>query len=137
MVFITDGLLRKSVVVCQSLGRRGIDVTVGSTTRLAPACFSRFCSEQMIYPSPVDQPDEFVAALLQYLSRQRHDVLLPTDDATLALIAQHRDAFERVTHVPIPQSYALAHGLDKARAMRLAERLGVPHPRTLLAQTPE
>src|SRR4029450_3038260 len=120
MVFVTDGLLRKSVVVCQSLGRRGVDVTIGSTTRLSPAFFSRFCHEQMVYPSPVTQPEAFVAALLRYLGRNRHDVLLPTDDATLALISRSRDAFERVTHVPIPQPRQLAYGLDKARMMLLA-----------------
>ncbi|MGH2369244.1 MAG: hypothetical protein ACRDI2_13695 [Chloroflexota bacterium] len=137
MVFIADGLLRKSVVVCQSLGRRGVDVTIGSTTRLSPAFFSRFCRQQMVYPSPVAQPDEFVATLLGYLERHRHDVLLPTDDATLALISRHRNAFERVTHVPIPDPSRLAYGLDKARAMLLAERLGIPHPRTAFVQNAE
>ena len=137
MVFVTDGLLRKSVVVCQSLGRRGVDVTIGSTTRLSPAFFSRFCREQMVYPSPVTQPEQFVSALLRYLARNRHDVLLPTDDATLALISRYRDAFERVTHVPIPQPRQLAYGLDKARMMLLAERLGIPHPRTGFVQNAE
>jgi predicted ATP-grasp superfamily ATP-dependent carboligase len=137
MVFVTDGLLRKSVVVCQSLGRRGVDVTIGSTTRLSPAFFSRFCQEQMVYPSPVTQPEAFVATLLRYLSQHHHDVLLPTDDATLSLISRYRDAFERVTHVPIPQPRQLAYGLDKARMMVLAERLGIPHPRTGFVQNRE
>jgi predicted ATP-grasp superfamily ATP-dependent carboligase len=137
MAFVTDGLLRKSVVVCQSLGRRGVDVTVGSTTRLSPAFFSRFCRQQMVYPSPQAQPDEFVETLLGYLGRHRHDVLLPTDDATLGLISRHRKDFERVTHVPIPEPHQLAFGLDKARAMLLAERLGIPHPRTAFVRDPK
>jgi predicted ATP-grasp superfamily ATP-dependent carboligase len=137
MAFVTDGLLRKSVVVCQSLGRRGVDVTVGSTTRLSPAFFSRFCRRHVVYPSPLAQPGAFVETLLRYLGRHRQDVLLPTDDATLRVISDHRDAFERVTHVPIPEPHRLAFGLDKARAMLLAERLGIPHPRTAPVRGPK
>src|SRR5262245_55977159 len=123
MIFVTDGLLRKSVVVCQSLGRQGVGGTVGGTTRLAPGFFYRYARERMIYPSPVTEPDAFVSTLLDYLRRKPHDVLLPTDDATLALIAHHREAFEAVTHVPIPDSGRLVYGLDKARLMLLAQHL--------------
>jgi predicted ATP-grasp superfamily ATP-dependent carboligase len=130
MAFVTDGLLRKSVVVCQSLGRRGVDVTVGSDSRLSPAFFSRYCQRQLVYPSPQAHPEAFVAALLEDLERHPQDVLFPTDDHTLALISRHRAAFERVTHVPVPEPHQLAFGLDKGRAMLLAERLGIPHPRT-------
>jgi predicted ATP-grasp superfamily ATP-dependent carboligase len=130
MVFVTDGLLRKTVAVCQSLGRQGVGVSVGSTTRLSPAFFSRYCQSQLVYPSPQQAPAEFVGALLDHLGRNRHDVLIPTDDATLALISQHADEFERVTHVPIPAPEQLRYGLDKGRATMLAEAAGIPHPRT-------
>jgi len=69
--------------------------------------------------------------LLDYLRRRQHDVLIPTDDATLRLISRHEDEFERLTHVPIPSPEQLAYGLDKSKAMALAEAAGVPHPRTV------
>jgi predicted ATP-grasp superfamily ATP-dependent carboligase len=64
-------------------------------------------------------------------------VLIPTDDASLAVIARHRDDFERVTRVPLPNAAQLAYGLDKARVMQVADRLGIPHPKTLLPSGPE
>jgi len=135
--FVTDGLLRKSVVVCQSLGRRGINISAGSTTRLSPAFFSRYCRKPLLYPSPVTEPDAFADYLLDYLRREPHDVLIPTDDASLAVIARHRAEFERLTRVPLPDTAQLAYGLDKARVMQLADRLGIPHPKTLLPSGPE
>jgi predicted ATP-grasp superfamily ATP-dependent carboligase len=66
------------------------------------------------------------------LRKQPHDVLLPTDDASLAACSAYRAEFERVTRLPIPDAPQLAYGLDKARVMQLAERLGIPHPRTML-----
>src|SRR5437762_3953120 len=100
--FVTDGLLRKSVVVCQSLGRHGVSVSAGSTTRLSPAFFSRHCRQTLVYPSPVTQPAAFAESLLDYLRRQPHDVLLPTDDASLSVCMRYRADFERVTRLPLP-----------------------------------
>jgi len=130
--FVTDGLLRKSVVVAQSLGGHGLSVSAGSTTRLSPTFFSRHVRNTLVYPSPVSQPVAFVERLLEYLRREPHDVLIPTDDASLAVIARYRSDFERVTRLPLPDAPQLAYGLDKARVMQLAERLGIPHPTTRL-----
>jgi predicted ATP-grasp superfamily ATP-dependent carboligase len=137
MAFVTDALLRKSVVVCQALGRQGIDVAAGSTTRLSPAFFSRYCRDHLLYPSPKEQPAAFAETLLDYLNRHRHDVLLPTDDATLAVCSRYRSDFERVTRLPIPEPARLVYGLDKGPTMRLAERLRIPHPRTVLPASRE
>src|SRR5919197_1019369 len=130
--FVTDALLRKSVVVCQSLGRHGVSVSAGSTTRLSPTFFSRHCRGSMLYPSPSTQPDAFVETLLDYLRRHPHEVLIPTDDATLAACSRYRSDFERVIRLPTPAAPQLAYGLDKARVMQLAERLSIPHPKTIL-----
>lgn len=130
-VFVTDALLRKSVVVSQSLGRRGVDVTCGSSTRFSPAFFSRFCKRRMRYAAPETHPDAFVDDLLSYLDANRHDVLLPTDDLTLKLIADHHDSFASLTSVPIPDVDLLAYGLDKARLSQVADHLDIPHPRTV------
>src|SRR5262245_9682426 len=95
--FVTDGLLRKSVVVCQSLGRRGVSVSAGSTTRLSPTFFSRYCRQTLVYPSPVAQPVAFAERLLDHLRRTPHDVLIPTDDAALSVCARYRRDLERHT----------------------------------------
>jgi predicted ATP-grasp superfamily ATP-dependent carboligase len=137
VVFVTDGLLRKSVVVCQSLGRRGVDVAVGSTTPLSPAFFSRYCRERVLYPCPRRDPDGFAEAALEYLRRARQPVTLPTDDATLQAVSRHRRDFERVTHVPVPEPDRLAYGFDKGLTTRLAARLGIPHPATTFPRSPE
>jgi predicted ATP-grasp superfamily ATP-dependent carboligase len=137
VVFVTDGLLRKSLVVCQSLGRRGVDVAVGSTTRLSPAFFSRYCRERVLYPCPRESPDAFAETVLDYLRRDRHPVLLPTDDATLRVVSRYRRDFERLTHAPVPEPDRLAYGFDKAMTTRLAGRLGIPHPATTFPRSAE
>ncbi|MBV9582987.1 MAG: ATP-grasp domain-containing protein [Chloroflexi bacterium] len=132
MVFVTDALLRKCVVVCHALSTRGIDVAIGDTTRLSPGFFSRHGRRYLVYPPPDEAPEAFVEALITYLRRRPHAMLLPVDDATIAVSARFRDDLERVTRVPLPRTDQLQYGLDKAPLMQLASRLGIPHPRTVL-----
>ena len=47
-VFITDGYWHKTLAVVRSLGEKGIDVTVGESTRLATALFSRYARRRVI-----------------------------------------------------------------------------------------
>jgi predicted ATP-grasp superfamily ATP-dependent carboligase len=132
VVFVTDALLRKCVVVCHALSQHGINVAVGGTTRLSPGFFSRHGRRYLVYPSPTEAPEAFIDSLLSYLRRHRHEMLLPVDDASMAVCARYRADLERVTNVPLPATDRLHYGLDKAPTMLLAERLGVPHPRTVL-----
>lgn len=132
VAFVTDALLRKSVAVCRALAENGIDVAVGSTTRLSPGFFSRYRSQALVYPSPLDEPEAFVETLVDYLRRHAHGVLIPVDDSTVSVCSRYREQFDRVTHVPIPTAEQLRYGLDKAPLMQLADRLGIPHPRTVL-----
>ncbi len=136
-MFVTDALLRKSVVICQSLGRQGIPVTAGSAVRLSPAFFSRYCRERVIYPDPQQQPEQFVDFMLDYLRQNRHDVFFPADDSTLQLCSRYHEDFMRVTHMPIPEPQQVVYGLDKARLSQVARRLGIPHPRTYLPRNAE
>lgn len=133
VVFVTDAALRRSVVICQALSAHGIEVTVGGSSRLSPGFLSRYTRHSLVYPSPIDDPEAFTQTLLKYLRRNSHALLLPLDDPTVAVCAQFREDFERVTHVPLPTSEQLRYGLDKAPLMELAEQLGLPHPRTVLA----
>jgi hypothetical protein len=52
-VFVTDGYWRKTVAAVRALGRMGLRVTVGESTYLAPALFSRYCHRRVLTPSPV------------------------------------------------------------------------------------
>ncbi|HBZ54858.1 MAG TPA: hypothetical protein DEO88_05590, partial [Syntrophobacteraceae bacterium] len=79
-VFVTDGYWRKTLAAVRALGRAGIKVTVGESTYLAPAVFSRHCHARVRTPSPVLQPRDYLDFMQSYLGRHRHDVLLPMEE---------------------------------------------------------
>jgi predicted ATP-grasp superfamily ATP-dependent carboligase len=132
VVFVTDALLRKCVVVCHALSQCGVDVATGGTTRLSPGFFSRHGRRYLVYPTPEEQPERFIELLVTYLRRRSHEMVFPVDDATIAVCARFREDLERVTRLPLPSAEHLRYGLDKAPLMLLAEKLGIPHPKTVL-----
>jgi predicted ATP-grasp superfamily ATP-dependent carboligase len=128
--FITDGHWRKSLACVRALGRAGVGCTVGETTRLATAAFSRYCRRRVVYPSPVLRPQAFLAFMRGMLRRRCYRLLLPMEDDTVALLARHRDELARHTFLPVVDHATLMRARRKDRVLGIAARLGIPVPRT-------
>ncbi|MBN1847754.1 MAG: ATP-grasp domain-containing protein [Deltaproteobacteria bacterium] len=133
-VFITDGHWRKTLAAVRGLGQEGVRVTVGETTRLATAIFSRYCRESVAYPSPVHHPSDFLDHLRKALTKKPYQMLLPMEDETVSLLSRHLNEFSRLTYLPIVpfEKWNIAHRKD--HILRLAERLGIPIPKTWYVQ---
>ena len=135
-VFVTDGHWRKTLAVVRSLGRRGIRVTVGESTRIATSFFSKYCSKQVIYPSPIRHPDGFLQRLRQEVATGCR-VIFPMEEETLLLVARHRDFFERLAFLPIAPYEKIQFIRDKQRLLKFAMGKGIPCPRTSFFKTPD
>jgi len=129
-VFITDGHWRKSLAAVRALGKKGIKVTVGESTRLATAAFSKYCHRTVVYPSPHHRPSEFIDFFLKELSRASYQMLLPMEDETLNLISRYHTEFTRLTYLPIVSFEKLQFAQRKDKILQMAEKHGIPIPRT-------
>ena len=129
-VFITDGHWRKSLAAVRALGKKRVRVTVGESTRLATAFFSRYCDRAVVYPSPFRRPSAFVDFLFEELSRHPYRMLLPMEDETLDLISKHHSGLSRWTYLPIVSSDKLKTARSKDKVLQIAEKLGIPIPKT-------
>lgn len=129
-VFITDGHWRKTLAAVRALGGKGIRVTVGESTRLATAAFSKYCYRTVVYPSPLFNPQEFLDFLYRKLSRHNYAMLLPMEDETVSLLSEHRDEFSRFTYLPITSFEKIQFAQDKGKILQLAEKHGIPIPKT-------
>ena len=129
-VFITDGHWRKSLAAVRALGQKGIPVSVGESTRLATACFSKYCNQTVVYPSPLQSPSKFIGFLKKELSRHTYQMLLPMEDETLGLIAKNHTEFTQLTYLPLVSFDQLEFARSKDKVLKLAARLGIPVPRT-------
>lgn len=136
-VFLTDAQQRKTLAAARSLGRRGIHVGVGEETRLALALFSKYCRKAFVYPSPRRHLEQFLDRLVWFLRANPFDVLFPMDDAALLGVARHKEEFESVTRVPIPEYHVLSLASDKAKTLQMARSLGLTYPRTIVPDNVE
>ena len=129
-VLITDGHWRKTLAAVRALGKKRLRVTVGESTMLAVAGFSRYCHQRVVYPSALATPELFISYLHDFVSRCRPRMLLPMEDETGYLLSRHRDIFSRFTYLPITSTQKLEAARNKAHVIQLAEKLGIPVPRT-------
>src|SRR4030066_900429 len=133
-VFITDGYWHKTLTVVRSLGEKGIDVTVGESTRLSTALFSRYAKRRVIYPSPKRRPEEFLDFLENELKKEKYDVLITPEESTLLLIAKNINRFEGLTRFPFAGHNLIAKASDKSEVVKIAKSRGIPVPETIFIQ---
>ena len=133
--FVTDGNQRPALAITRSLGRRGMTVVVGEeATGSSLASASRYCARRVVYPSPYSSPEQFSRFMLDFVKRERIDVLFPVTDVTTAAIAEHQSAFLRHTALAVPSFAAFDTVSDKWNLLARAAACGIPIPRTHLIE---
>ncbi|SPD75477.1 conserved hypothetical protein [uncultured Desulfobacterium sp.] len=128
--FITDGHWRKTLAAVRGLGRNGIPVTVGESTRLNASAFSRYCKRSLVYPSPFFRPHEFIDFIFRELTRNSYTMLLPMEDETLGLLSMHHEELSHMCYFPAVTHDKLLMAQRKDKVLQLAENLGIPIPKT-------
>lgn len=116
--------------IARSLGRRGVPVVV-IDDECSIARFSRYVARSVRVPSLRDerQTVRFVRRVGERLGL-RGWVLFPTRDETVAAFSRYRDCLAEFFRVPTPPWRTIEPAWDKRETYALAERLGIPVPRT-------
>ncbi|WP_416828366.1 ATP-grasp domain-containing protein [Ectobacillus polymachus] len=130
LVFVTDGLLRKSLSATRSLGKKGIKTIVGEKTWFSPSGFSRYCTKRVKYPDPVTNPRRFLEWLFQALRKHHNPIFLPMDDAIMDIVMEHVEDIKKISKCILPSKYAYDIASNKYETMKLAEESKINHPIT-------
>src|SRR5207253_1088481 len=65
------------------------------------------------------------------IRRTRPALVIPTIETTLVLLSEARSLIEGHTRLAAPPQAVLEYAIDKRKTLRLADRLGVPAPRSV------
>jgi predicted ATP-grasp superfamily ATP-dependent carboligase len=136
-VFVTDGEQRATLALVRSLGREGIDVTVGSKSKDSLAGSSRYCRRQMCYPSPFEQGEAFQSSLLNEVQSGGYKVLFPMTDITTVLLARIKASLEPFVRVPIGSEEQIGLVQDKREVLLAARKIGIGCPETFMLDDSE
>jgi predicted ATP-grasp superfamily ATP-dependent carboligase len=120
----------------RSLNRYGVPVDLALATTDARIRSSEI-REFIRVPSSVVDPSGFVNTLRDFIIRNGHDMLVPVDDLSLAAIVDHYDDFKDLLHIGCPPPHITRLVLNKASTLELAEKCGIPVPKTVLISNSE
>ena len=136
-VFLTDGDALHCLAIARLLGRKGYDLTIGSHRRFGSVAFaSCYCDRKIIYPDPARYAERFRDFLFDYLTKNRHDILLPLRSTVVPIISENREELGKLAAFILPDKDSLDIALSKSKTFQRAADLGLAipatcHPRTL------
>jgi len=129
---VTQGWGRIAYNIVRSLGRKGVKVALGMDEHRGMAALSRYTGTTFTHPSFVIHPAEFVRSVRESFIRYKPKVYIPSDQEILA-IARYRDLFDDVNvEIPISSFETLKTLHKKNELTKLASRLGIPTPETIV-----
>lgn len=136
-ILVTDAGLGSAIAIIRSLGRSGYRVLAGDSDRRSLGFRSRHAHQRVLYPSPLDEPDRFAAAVQQTVAEHRVDLVIPVTDAAILPLLKIRSKLPPPCRLAVPDAQALETTTNKAQTVALARRFGVPVPETFVIDTAE
>jgi predicted ATP-grasp superfamily ATP-dependent carboligase len=127
---VTDGDQRPALAIVRSLGRRGTTVLAGEERPASLASASRHCAGRVTYPSPYRAPRAFEAFLLDFVKRERVDVVIPVTDVTTYLVSRIQVSLKCHCAVAAPPFEAFEAVSNKQKLLERASACGIPTPRS-------
>jgi predicted ATP-grasp superfamily ATP-dependent carboligase len=94
------------------------------------AHLSRYVSERVRIPHPVEEEKEFISFLVNNSNRWGGSLILATDDYVAVTISKNKDTLARYYVVETADWEVVQIFIEKERTYKLAEECGVPYPRT-------
>lgn len=134
-VLVTGAEEHQGLSVIRGLGQAGVEVVAAAGRRHSLGFASRYASECHCYRSPRHDVQGFVADVLAIIEQTRPDVVLPAVESTLVALDAARERIEERAVLAAPPSHLLSFAVDQLKTVRLAERIGLPVPATVHADT--
>ncbi len=131
-VLVTDDSYKSSLGIVRSLGRKGVRVSVMSTSSVALASRSRYCSQRHVLPPLSD--GSFLPALENLLRRVPFDLVMPVGYTSTVTLARHRARLDPLARLEIAPYHRIRAAADKIYTHKLAQSLDVPTPQTFFPE---
>lgn len=138
-VIVTYGRSLMSLVIAQSLSRRGVEVIGCDDVDLTVLSFSDYVDETFVHESPDDGEDQYIESLLRGVRKYKPEddrpyILMPVFRNT-RLIARHRERFEPHITVAAPDWSSISKVFPKENLARTAHASGANAPESIYAET--
>jgi len=91
---------------------------------------SKYVMHSTRAPHPKENEFEFVSLLLNLGKNLERPVLIPSNDETLIAVSKFKKDLENYYYVACPDHETVLKYINKSETYKIAEELGIPHPKT-------
>ena len=96
---------------------------------------SKHVHEKVKIPHPRVEKKELIEFLIANSARWKDALLIETNDEALIAVSKNKDKLEKHYKIATPEWNVLRTFIEKPETYKLAEKCGVPYPKTLLPKT--
>jgi len=123
--------------VVRALGSMGVSIVNVHYDEKDIAHVSRYVKDCIIAPHPEKQEEQFVRLLIKIADRYGGGVLFPVSDESVVAVARNKERLIDHFLVACPEWDVVSQYIDKKYTYALAEKNGVPAPKTIVPKTVE
>lgn len=131
-VLILGSVPRTAVAIARSLAKRSLSVSVAAISTEEPSICSRAIHRFIRLPSANETPVLFGSSLFEIVEKEGFDMVIPCNDSALIAIMEQYHKLSSTLRVACPPPDITIRVLDKASTLKVAEKCGIPVPRTFL-----
>ena len=130
---VLDGHSRAAIECVQALGRLGVAVDVAAESPACASFQSRYARERFAQPS--QSSSVFIEWLRRVDAVHHYDLIVPATEISLLGLLQLDAKDPTRSRAVLPSNQALNVALDKQQTWRLAKRLNIRVPRSVLIES--
>jgi len=129
-ILVLDGDQYSSLSIVRSLGRKGLKITVAASDSEAICRYSKFTANFFTYPNPLIDAEGFCKIISERLTNDNYTLIIPVTELTTLPLSKIRGEIEQKTVLAIAENLALECVTNKAKTFNIAEKIGVPVPKS-------
>src|ERR1700722_14749836 len=143
-ILIVDASHKQSARSARNLGRAGLQVALAASVDECtpsdppPAFRSKYSGRSVMLPSYSSEPTAYVDSIIEFVRQHHPSVVLPTGDASIALLAPRREELAELgCTLAVASDAVLEIANDKTRTLEVADKLGIAYPRSIQVDGPD
>lgn len=132
-VLLIEGNARQVLPMAEALRKLGVHVTTYNSSRFDFGYASRYPNKKILAYSNKDDEEGTLKALLNVLTKEEYDLIIPMNDDIAILLAKHKTEIEQYSSVAVNDWDKFRIASDKLETMRVCMENDIPCPKTALS----
>jgi predicted ATP-grasp superfamily ATP-dependent carboligase len=126
-VLLTNGESAKTLACMRGLAKKKVKVYVTGYSKKAPSFYSKYC-EKGFKISKISNENKFLNQIISIIKEEKINVLIPINSEETMFLSKYKNEIEKYCSFPFQPFQLMEEIDDKAKLMKLAQKLKVPAP---------